>query len=522
MLFIPELVQDVMDYLHSYGASHHAIDDAGLVCKPWREAALTSKWRDAKLVPLISLLVGARVEKWAYSNPLSKEDWGRFDNVARRVITLHAPRWCSVPVSVLVAMAGSNFDRDVALFPRLRTLDMEWSLERDVTQLMAFLPENLERFDVGIDGGEYEKGPTIDFMALLPQRFGNLSELALYSLSDANDDFTDAIATVLPQLPKLRHVWLSSVKLTSKMAVSLAGMSFLEELHLRLCPTETVSELLLERWNPNSFPTLSTLNIPMRFEEATASLLYTLSGPNFRSLSTLKLMQKNATSVVEMEVDRVLRAIQVHSVLLHLTLESMDLQGVSARALHPLSSLHKLKTLEVSLKAASMRIHDTDVEELLEHLPNLESLTLALEEDSKYILTLKTLVSALNLCPLLSRVGLLVDASTSLIPEPTQLPHRNIRSLAFGDLMDSHRVSHLESAAKIAAFISKLSDNVLEITWGDEDCCRDDGDGDGDRVASKIWQEVHDLVPIFQEVRRYERMRFLGGEVVSGYPPANL
>ncbi|KAG8982787.1 hypothetical protein FRB94_007863 [Tulasnella sp. JGI-2019a] len=519
MLSIPELIQDVMDYLYSYGESYRAIDEAGLVCKSWREAALTTTWRDAKPAPLLSLLVGARVENWTYSDPLTKEDWGRFDNVALRVMTLHTPAWYSIPLSILTAIADSNIDRDVALFPRLRTLDMEWSLERDVTQIMIFLPENLERFDVGIDGDEYEKGPTIDFMALLPQRFGDLSELALYSRDDVNDDFADAVATLLPQLPKLRHVWLSHIQLTSQMVKSLDGMSFLEKLYLDRSPTETISELLLEFWNTDSFPKLSALSIPTRFDEATASLLYKLSGSNSRSLSTLKLMHiaTNGSSAVGMEVDQVLRAIQVHSALLHLTLESMDLWSVSAGALQPLSSLHKLKTLEVSFKAASMRIHDKDVEELLEHLPNLESLTLALQENTKYILTLRTLVSALNLCPLLSHVGLLVDASTSLVPASVQSPHRSIKSLAFGDLMDSHRVSHLKSAAKVAEFISKLSDGVLEITWGEEDYYGDDGDGDGDSDynASKIWKEVHDLIPILQKVRRDERMRFLGGVGMS-------
>ncbi|KAG8997131.1 hypothetical protein FRB94_007864 [Tulasnella sp. JGI-2019a] len=523
MPFVLELIRDIMDYIYNSGsAGHQVIDAAGLVCKTWREAALTAKWQEAMLLPLLSFLVSAYVDEWTYSSPLTKEDWERFDNIARRVKTLHTPRWYSIPDSIRTAIFDSRPDRDVSLFPRLRTLNMDWSFEHDVTKIMTFLPNNLERFDVRIGGANYKQGLTVDFMALLPQRFAHLSELTLYSEYDANDHFADAIATLLPQLPKLHYVWLCRIQLTSQMAVSLVGMSILDELYLHQSPTETIPELLLESWNTDSFLMLSTLDIPTRFDETTASLLYKVSGPNSRSLSTLRFVHliKNGISAVGMEVERVLQAIQVHSALLHLTLQSMELESASERALQPLSSLHKLKTLEVSLKATSMRIRDEDVGELLEHLPNLESLTLALQEDTEYVLTLRTLVSALNHCPLLRDIGLLVDASTPLVPVFTQPPHRSIRSLAFGDLLDSLRVSHLDSAGEVAAFISQLSNDVLKITWGDEDrhctyTIDEDGDrvddGDGDYAASEIWEQVRKLIPVFQEVRRRERLQCLGG-----------
>ncbi|KAG9032265.1 hypothetical protein FRB95_001661 [Tulasnella sp. JGI-2019a] len=534
MFSIPELLQDVMEYVYTFGSpNHRAIDQTGLVCKTWREAALTVKWREANLIPLLSLLVGARIEKCTYSGPLTKEHWGQFDDVARRVMILHTPYRYSTPASILAAIADSRPDQDIALFPRLQTLNMSWSSERDVIQIMEFLPENLERFDVGIDGGRYRKGLETDFMTLLPQRFEHLSELALYSRGDASDDFADAVATLLPQLPKLRLVWLSIIQLTSQMVKSLAGMPFLEKLHLDRPPTDSISELLLESWNTDSFPNLSTLDIPTRFNQATASVLHKISNTNFRSLSTLRLIRltKKATPTVEMDVDRVLQKIQAHFALLHLTLQSMDLQSVSAGTLQPLISLNKLRTLKISFKATSMRIRDKDVEELLEHLPNLESLTLALQDDDECKLTLSSLLSALNLCPLLIYVGLLVDASTELIPSTVQPPHRSIRSLDFGDLLNSRRVSPLDSAVEVAAFIGQLSDEVLEIAWGDEDRYDIDEDGDcvnddsGDYAAVEIWREVHDFIPIFQEARRRERLLCLngaGGIKRRGYAPPSL
>ncbi|KAG8995329.1 hypothetical protein FRB94_009276 [Tulasnella sp. JGI-2019a] len=61
MLFVPELIMQFMAYVYvPYLENYKNINAAGLVCRMWREPALSVEWRTSRWKRAISVLVPLR------------------------------------------------------------------------------------------------------------------------------------------------------------------------------------------------------------------------------------------------------------------------------------------------------------------------------------------------------------------------------------------------------------------------------------------------------------------------------
>ncbi|KAG8998491.1 hypothetical protein FRB94_000593 [Tulasnella sp. JGI-2019a] len=156
-----------------------------------------------------------------------------------------------------------------------------------------------------------------------------------------------------------------------------------------------------------------------------------------------------------------------------------------------------LETLEITIIALFLRIGDNEVGNVLGNMGRLKKLKPDLSTGSMFPLTPQSLVFAVQSRPDLEDATFVVNAM-NVIPEAAiSFPwiHKKLRNLWMADCnFYPDKISEISSPKAVAAFISQITECEITFSKTKHD--------DDQAMAAGLWEEVADLVPWFQRVRR--------------------
>ncbi|KAJ8501525.1 hypothetical protein ONZ45_g12111 [Pleurotus djamor] len=274
VLHIPELLKSIFSNLPAEKNKHDY--KYALVCKDWTEVALDFAWRNVcSLKLLLQLLVPLYYDEWTkryyLRRPIEPSDWARFKKYHYRVRALSVQDE-KIDSSVYTAL---SIDRaSLILLPNLREMELSSSADLDVVLLFAH--PSVTRFTLFMDSHAIDIA-----LQYIRIRLPNLVDLTLFS--NFSTPHTDTIiADTLRALPFLKELYLSTHFLTPEVTQILSKHKYLQCLH---ADSPGGDQLYSDDLSPDSFPSLTDLDITIPFDRASACFSRKFALSSLKNLS---------------------------------------------------------------------------------------------------------------------------------------------------------------------------------------------------------------------------------------------
>ncbi|KAG8995330.1 hypothetical protein FRB94_009277 [Tulasnella sp. JGI-2019a] len=328
---------------------------------------------------------------------------------------------------------------------------MNGVLTNDVRNVCALLPRSLRLLEISFVGLDSEEDEA-SLLQLLPSRFPSLSTIKLwgYPGTGAERVYTE-LGAMLSRFRELKYVFLNGPSFTENIARALSELPLLTTL-------EFVSSYRPRpfQWVPtaNIFPVLSKMDVHLDLGKTTRVLLLDIA--TSRSLQHLVITHGKAFHPTA-ELGSIISVIVQHTQLRQLSLKRVAVRAFDRYIVQQVGGCGTLEKLELEIQATegSVEVTDEDVGRMLEGLGRLTTFRFHLAKKQKPVITLQTLVLALQNCPRVEHVSPFVDATSSKILEPIAYrPHQHLRSL---DFVTGPSISHIGSPEEVAAFLSPMS-----------------------------------------------------------------
>ncbi|KAG9000131.1 hypothetical protein FRB93_012806 [Tulasnella sp. JGI-2019a] len=167
MLFVPELLIQYMGYHYEprpHSSNHksvtrRAIDSAGQVCKIWREASLTVKFREADLLSVLLVLGPLEWDSgtdynWVFKRPPTVDDWLRFSCIVPRVSKLTIAGNTRISESLIGTLYTTRPYPFSPLLPNVQSVKLSLS-SVGLRLSLACLPLSVKDINIQLTGDNY-------------------------------------------------------------------------------------------------------------------------------------------------------------------------------------------------------------------------------------------------------------------------------------------------------------------------------------------------------------------------------
>ncbi|KAJ8519577.1 hypothetical protein ONZ45_g3474 [Pleurotus djamor] len=454
VLHIPELLKSIFSNLPAEKDKHDY--KYALVCKDWTEVALDFAWRNVcSLKLLLQLLVPLYYDEWTkryyLRRPIEPSDWARFKKYHYRVRVLSV-RDEKVDSSVYTAL---SLDRaSLILLPNLR--EMELSVSSDLDVVLLFAHPSVTRFSLFMDSHAIDIA-----LQYIRIRLPNLVDLTL--VSSFSTPHTDTIiADTLRALPFLEELCLSTHFLTPEVTQILSKHKYLQCLHADSAGGE---ELFSDNLGPDSFPSLTDLDITIPFGRASACF-----SRNFALSSLKNLSITSPYYEADNDFRRLTRAIAHTQPRLEIVRFEVfdylheDEQPSSApfSIVKPFLSCKHITSL-IFAHPVPFEPSAAEFISIFKSLPSIRVLFLASgTPHSKPAHSMDVLYVISSWCPKLTSLSVYLDFNPSRSCPTFITPFSSLSTLAVG-------YSPIQTPAAIAVFMSKILPDHCAISYEDRE-----------------------------------------------------
>lgn len=362
--------------------------------------------------------------------------------------------------------------------------------------ILYFMGPKLSSLSIGLDGGSQAQ---ISFLHTLRGRHPHICKFALWS---SETHIVDAISDAICGWNNLQTLSVSNLQLAPSVLVHLANLTSLKSLEIRF--DEPTPALLPDLHGGSGFPSLEVLTIISGFGlTPVTTLVETMSNSPLREFDVDGISSSMAPDW--RKIFSLLNNHCNHSSLKGLNVcndWSADI-GWGHDELEEMMTIHCLRPLLAFTNLTRIRLippggfdfDDDDIIILAKAWPQLEDLVLGpiLEAQHHPRPTLSALVSVAEFCPNISRLSIVIDAST--IPSASTRGIRNHNLVRLGV-----RGCPIESATDIAAFLADVFPEIEDIGPYFDILVHNE---ETERV-NDLWDEVQYLIPMLSSVHRQE------------------